>query len=1225
MVLVPSIALVSQTKREFQKLARRDGISIQTLAVCSDATAGRVTHNAKYKHTDEEKSLAENPAADISNISSFDVVGETATNETQVIDWLIKHNEKSRGKTLGIFSTYQSSHHTANGLIKAEIKANLMICDEAHRTAGIKKIPKGIKDNILKNFTLCHEKDLFPATYRLYQTATPRVYSNVTTKQPLIVADDSNWDVRSMNDISTFGPELYRLSYVSAVKRGLLSDYRIIAWGLGEKEAIEAQHVADELNKTLSKDSTDGELQTRWDRNMAMRALTLAAFLAGCVQKVPIKSVIAFCNRVKISSELAEAVTSKPVQDWLRKYFKRLKIEPDPAKFHVKHVDASYQSSERNDVLYQLGEASAANPFCITNVGIFGEGTDSPDLSAVAFLNPRKSPVDVIQAVGRAMRKSSEKEFGFILVPVLIPENHDPESFLRNSAPQHGWEELGQILQALRAHDGRIEDELESLMEFYIPPPAKEDAKHLVVVKEFAKPPVTYLLTSTSPTMEQVISPKGDPDSTTIEDRLNNDRGSLEKITDLSKLDTSEKPKSISAIVRDKDQRTFIHDLTYTAMSFKSEEFDESWDPQAAIEIAIEFIRKDRQRKKKKMRIIPPRPRKKIDHQRELGLRLLHLEKDTLAETGIQLNLLEKSGILRGARRDVNLLEGTVKVIARKLHEEQLEDLLSTRLGMQSMLRTSGKEAADACTVTAVIWLNAAIMHARLEKSSIRQLQTVSSLQSCVSNVMPARGLMEAWRKVLIKDYVPIFEIAVELLEDVAFRNLECVSDALSHLAKSAIDIAEQYANLGMDHAGELFNKVMGNQKSEGAFFTRPISATMLAELALQASGFNNWLDEKSWDQLRCFDPSCGSGTLLVAMMTAIKRHIRLAGGDAKLLRRFHRRAVENLIVGADVNHVSLQLAACQLTLGEIDVTYDKMNLHLMEYGVNDPDSPNFDAKTGTLELLLDEGLFPSDEELQNLRNISANLGLNMIEGKSATSLGEELVDSPPSFMLMNPPYTSWTSVGKKFDRQVQLAVRDRLSDIWDEKKSQDPMLSGKKSSIATLFDALAIGLMSKTAGIIGAVRPLTVITSEDSREFRKQIAKSMHVDFVLTCHHPTDFNLSWDTDINECLIILSARSEATQQPPTRFINFNQMPNTNELACQQVEQAVSGLSFNGSSILWDYEYIEQGDWSPAVFSDCILADLTDKILSDAKSLTYDVINSNSSVGGGRWRPTRFDI
>ena len=88
----------------------------------------------------------------------------------------------------------------------------------------------------------------------------------------------------------------------------------------------------------------------------------------------------------------------------------------------------------------------------------------------MAFLEPRKSPIDVVQAVGRAMRRAEGKELGYIIVPVVIPPGVDAEQHLAVSDKHEGWRELGDILQALRSHDKRIEDSLSEMLTLHMPP-----------------------------------------------------------------------------------------------------------------------------------------------------------------------------------------------------------------------------------------------------------------------------------------------------------------------------------------------------------------------------------------------------------------------------------------------------------------------------------------------------------------------------------------------------------------------------------------------------------------------------------------------------------------------------------------------------------------------------------------------------------------------------------
>ena len=314
-VLVPSIALVSQIKVDYQRLAKRDGIFLRTMAVCSDQTAGRT-------RSEDSISLDTDRTKDIGFLRTDEVVGETGLNEDQVADWLDR--QKGSKDRIVLFSTYQSAHNTAEGLKRNKLIAKLMIGDEAHRTAGIRKVSKSQARHgeRIRNFTLCHDKDRFPAKYRLYQTATPRIF----TTQAIDETVASKWEVRSMNDEKTFGKELFRLGYKDAVAKNLLSDYKIIAMAMGDEETEVASQVAKELNEQAADDNR----KPNWTTGKALRALALAAFLAGALPKVNIKSVIAFCNRIRISEELVKAIRSTPVREWLEDYMQSATPPPPP-------------------------------------------------------------------------------------------------------------------------------------------------------------------------------------------------------------------------------------------------------------------------------------------------------------------------------------------------------------------------------------------------------------------------------------------------------------------------------------------------------------------------------------------------------------------------------------------------------------------------------------------------------------------------------------------------------------------------------------------------------------------------------------------------------------------------------------------------------------------------------------------------------------------------------
>ena len=171
------------------------------------------------------------------------------------------------------------------------------------------------------------------------------------------------------------------------------------------------------------------------------------------------------------------------VQNWLNKNGDGSAVK----NYKLEHLDASSNVTARDSAKQKLADASEDSPYGILNVGIFGEGTDAPSLNAVAFLEARKSPIDVIQAVGRAMRTAPDKKLGYIICPIVIPADADPETWLSTSNTAEGWQELGQILLALRAHDQRIEDDLSKLLYLYVPSEPEKVRSIVAVAREIEK------------------------------------------------------------------------------------------------------------------------------------------------------------------------------------------------------------------------------------------------------------------------------------------------------------------------------------------------------------------------------------------------------------------------------------------------------------------------------------------------------------------------------------------------------------------------------------------------------------------------------------------------------------------------------------------------------------------------------------------------------------------
>ena len=993
-VLCPSIALVAQIRREYLQHAEK---GLDVLAVCSDKTAG---YDPKKEGV---RNSAADPTVDGSNMSAREIKGRVTTDPAEIAEWM--KEDSNRVKVL--IGTYQSSERVSQALLSAGVKARVLIADEAHRTAGIKKrrARNAEEDERrLRDFTVCHDSARFPSTYRVYQTATPRIY----TANNGVTAND-NWIVRSMDDEETFGVELYRRSYADAVSNGWLSDYRIIALGVNDKEAYDA------ANKLAQNTQSKG--RRKLTTQDYMRGLTLTMAMGGALadEGVDVQSCIAFMNTVDKSKNMAKDLDSDTAREWLANWLQSNAGGRAPAEYSVEHLDAMSTAAKRDEAKSRLADASPDKPHAITNVGIFGEGVDSPSLSAVAFLESRKSPVDVVQAVGRAMRKFDGKTTGYIIVPILIPPYADSEKWLSASSPEDGWKELGQVLLALRAHDSRIEDEFAKMFQLYLPPDPEEEVSIVSVAR---------------PETERIFYGwvKGKP-------------GEAEKVCE--RMLDGYSPKEAGVAKLGKTEPSFALTPPYqTIVGIKTPDGESEMrqtdvktdKPKASEERGAVNIRKTKAHVREIVNTgqggvkIRRDERKRRRTQMAQG-RFTNLGGMVDYVEAIRVNLLTNSG-LSGNRveRDLNILEKGVNEAARHLSADGLEGALARHLGIDKF-DTDGKKSADGCTVAALLLMNAAMLHQRIANG--RWLGGVESMSTLKNAGNVIEKILDQWSVITRHDFLPVIQPAQDAL--IAARDTgkhEGLKHALHHIAAEAEHIAETYADMGADHAGPLFNRVMGNQASDGAFFSRPPAAALAARLTLDVAGETEWYSKKTWERMKMIDIACGSGTLLVAILTDMKRRAveeakALGASDeqcAAMLSALQKTMVEDCIKGMDVNPVSLQLAASQLTAGNSDVRYRQMGLHLMPYG---PNADETRVSEGTLELLGQKALVSRDSELDFADDDIGSSGVSLWDSEDDAERGYELEDAVKAakgvrVVIMNPPFTSRVKMGEKFDSETQ-------------------------------------------------------------------------------------------------------------------------------------------------------------------------------------------------------------
>ena len=335
-VLCPSIALVAQIRREYLQHAEKD---IRALAVCSDVTAGYDPKKESSRNT------AEDPTLDNSYVSASEVKGMVSTNSTEIAQW-IRDGLNSEQISV-VFGTYQSGSRVADALKETGVAAKVLIADEAHRTAGLRRKRTAKNGNIseeekrVRDFTLCHDNDAFPATYRVYQTATPRIYDTRRVNQD----QASDWIVRTMDDETIFGVELYRKSYVEAVKNGWLADYRIIAVGVN---GLDAYNIANTLAGETQDKGRNPLTSTHF-----LRGLAFSLAMGGATQNreedtVAIKSCIAFMNTVDKSKNMKDALQTPAVRKWLQDWLDDNQIEQKAAHYTLEHLDATSNVTARD-------------------------------------------------------------------------------------------------------------------------------------------------------------------------------------------------------------------------------------------------------------------------------------------------------------------------------------------------------------------------------------------------------------------------------------------------------------------------------------------------------------------------------------------------------------------------------------------------------------------------------------------------------------------------------------------------------------------------------------------------------------------------------------------------------------------------------------------------------------------------------------------------------------
>ncbi len=1011
----PTIALVSQARREWLRQTTR---KLACIVVCSDPTAGGRNENEDIRVSELECPVTTDP-------------GEIA------------RALAGNGATRVVFCTYHSLGRVSEAQALHGAPAfDLAIADEAHRTTGVIFDGRGAGDGRKVDFQEFHDDARLQSRKRLYMTATPRLYTE-RSKGKLA---KQGIDVVDMGDYAVYGPELHRLPFAKAVEHKMLSDYRVIVLG------VSAGSVTQGLRRRLEGIDPPAQSKQVPTTNDMTRVLGMSLAVNGVTEGKALEQpgklprTMAFANSIARSKWYTEALMESEV---LRATTRRMR-DGRAMKVVARHLDASASALRRNQELRELAHAGTDGECrVVCNVKLFTEGVDVPSLDAVAFLDPRDSQVDVVQAVGRVMRRAEGKRFGYIIIPVVIEPGRDVAAALERGT--EGYRTVGRVLRALQAHDGRL---------------AESPANFIKVYEQSG---------SRVP---------GDPTSGMVSEGEYN--------------------------------------------------------------------------------------------QRELDLKE--------AEQGIYAHVAAASGLGKPGQLVADEIADAVRRASAVLQEEAMEGPLADALELMPEDKGGAK---GVCTIAALMLCNACLLQRRLrdepEMSTIERLDKVAGAQH------PRKFLEDAWEAILEKDYVPVFRPALAVLG--ALRDGKAIDDAIRMVAECANRVADSLSDLGYDHAGPLYHRILGSAKSDGAFYTNNLSALMLARLAFTRD-FVDWSDPEAVAKLRIIDPACGTGTLLMATLRTIKARVAEiggGGGGGSAGNSLHRRLVEDVLCGLDINQHGVQLAACNMTLGAPTVDYARMNLATMPHGPRAGGRP----KAGSLEILT-----AAADTRANLRFMIAprrSLGvLDTTQVNESKEIRFPLRDLDA--VIMNAPFTAndnrsrkYGDEGRKAMQRHELGIQKSLADRGD------PMAGAAvtANSIRTFFTPLADMLIRKASGLLAMVIPTTACIGPSGTEERRFLAERFHIETVVTSHDPRRPNFSENTAIHESLLICSRRTGdgVRKDRSTRFVALRTMPKTPVEAIEAAEGIKTGAAGKWFTVYEQPEkLIRAGDWRPCQFLDPELVD-----------------------------------
>ena len=412
--LVPSIQLLTQTLRGWNNDTE---MTMSSMAVTSDRNASR----GSVKQ--DESNLT---------IKASDIGYPATTSSKKVVENYLELMTRPKKELLVVFGTYQSIDVLGEAQKEGFPEFDLIIADEAHRTTGAKAF-----GDEASSFTKVHSDLNVKGIKRLYQTATPKLYGIEAKKK----AEENSSVISSMDDENLYGSVFYRLGFGDAISQDILTDYKLMVL------AVDETVVQKDMQKALA-DSENGLNIDDVGRIIGVwNGMIKRESFADKVSGEPMRRAIAFSRTIEDSKRL-----STQFENVVNEYLN----SDEGYSVNVRHVDGSMNALEKNEALDWLASDDIPEDSAriLSNVRFLTEGIDVPNLDAIIFLSPRKSQVDIVQAVGRIIRKFEGKEYGYIILPIVVPAGETPETILDNNKT---YDVIWQVLNALRSVDERFE------------------------------------------------------------------------------------------------------------------------------------------------------------------------------------------------------------------------------------------------------------------------------------------------------------------------------------------------------------------------------------------------------------------------------------------------------------------------------------------------------------------------------------------------------------------------------------------------------------------------------------------------------------------------------------------------------------------------------------------------------------------------------------------------